>query len=114
MLSRGRRAKHPDRQRLTRVMDARVRFFAPSRDAPALLAKTTKFRSPLHLLTREDDLAALERKPAMVDAEIIRDFAVVGQIEHGQVCVFATFDRANAVVPAQRVGRIDRGGSERL
>ena len=41
--------------------------------------------------------------------KIIRDFAVVGHVERGEVGVFANLERAGPVMNAERVGGIDGG-----
>src|SRR5580658_6271858 len=63
-------------------------------------------------ILRMDDGAALHREGAKVHTKIIRDFAVVGHVKGGQVRILANFERAGAIVRAQRVGRVDRGGSD--
>src|SRR5262249_22737994 len=68
--------------------------------------------SGLPLLTRKDNLPTLERQPAVVGPEIIRDFTIVGQIEHREVGELANLDRADVVVATERVGGVDRSGSE--
>src|SRR5271156_20894 len=60
------------------------------------------------------DCAALHGQAAKVHTKIIRDFAVVGHVKGGQVSIFANFERAHAIVPAQRVGRINGRGGDRF
>ena len=56
--------------------------------------------------------SAFHSEAAKVHAKIIRDFAVVGHVKGGQVCILANFKRADAIVHAQRVGGINRGGCD--
>jgi len=58
-----------------------------------------------------NDCAALHGEAAKVHTKIIRDFAVVGHVEGGDVGVFANFNRAAAVMLAERIGRVNRGGA---
>jgi len=48
----------------------------------------------------------------MVHAKIVRNFAIVGYIEDGEVCEFANFKRADVVIAAERVGGINGGGGD--
>src|SRR6266851_3160074 len=61
-------------------------------------------------MTPAEALAAATINPAYS----LRRHDRIGSIEVGKYADLAVFDQADAVVPAQRVGGIDRGGSKRL
>ena len=48
----------------------------------------------------------------MVHAKIVRNFTIVGYIEDGEVCEFANFERADAIVATKGIGGVDRGGGD--
>src|SRR2546429_4542993 len=59
-----------------------------------------------------DHATALDGHPAVVHSKIIRNFAVVGYLEYGNVRLFANLQRANLPLAPERVGAIDgRGGN---
>src|SRR5580658_5154606 len=63
-------------------------------------------------ILRMDNDAALHREGAKAHTKIIRDFAIVGHVKGGDVRILANFQGAGAVVGAQRVGGVDRGGAD--
>src|ERR1700689_3279341 len=65
-------------------------------------------------ILRMDNDAALHRERAKVHTKIIRDFAIVGHVKGGDVRILANFERAGAIVAAQRVGGIDGRGTNRF
>src|SRR5580658_132643 len=63
---------------------------------------------------RVDHDAALHRHLAKIHPKIIGNFAVAGHIKRREVRILANFERADAVVLAERIRRIDRGGGNRF
>src|SRR5277367_4228828 len=60
------------------------------------------------LIRRMNDGAAFHRQAAKIHTKIIRNFAVIGHVKHREVGILANFERADAVMLAQRVSWIDR------
>src|ERR1017187_4244302 len=58
--------------------------------------------------------AALHCEHAQIYTKIIRDFPVIGHIEHGQIRKLANLKRADAGGAPERVGGVDGGGSDRF
>src|SRR2546430_806621 len=60
-----------------------------------------------------DHATALDRHPAVVHSKIIRNFAVVGHLEYGDVRLFANLERPDLLLAPQRAGGIDGRGALR-
>src|SRR5580693_3376343 len=63
-------------------------------------------------ILRVDDGAAFHGEGAKIHTKIIRDFAVVGHVKGGDVRILANFQGAGAIVRAQRIGGVNRGGGD--
>src|SRR5437868_3095600 len=56
-----------------------------------------------------DHATALDGHPAVVHSKIIRNFAVVGYLEYGNVRLFANLQRANLPLAPERISSIPDG-----
>src|SRR6202142_3407589 len=97
----------------SRIAAMMASTFAMSRPSEKFGTDSTSRFMWLKILRMDND-AALHRERAKVHTKIIRDFAIVGHVKGGDVRILANFERAGAIVGAQRVGGIYGRGTNRF
>jgi hypothetical protein len=59
-----------------------------------------------------DDHSSLHGERAEVHTKIVRNFAVIGHVKGRQISILANIERSDAIVQAERIGGINRRGSD--
>src|SRR5271167_4983199 len=90
----------------SRIAAMMASTFAMSRPSEKFGTDSTSRFMWLKIL-RVDYDAAFHGEGAKVHTKIIRDFAVVGHVKGGDVRILANFERAGAIVRAQRIGGVN-------